>query len=685
MMKKSTIASAFALALFLLSSVAGVSAATGPGTPSLTFNLKATTHSNPAINSRVAAAAATSVSSGDVGSFGNATPQDGNIPGKPSQVDQGGANTPSGGSLNVPVVQGLDISGRSWDTNTANGLNAYNLWITHDKFNVEPPDQMLCTNGQYIFEGVNDNMQVFNRDLTPAGPVQTVEDFFQLNAIFNIPPGSHALYFSLSDPKCVFDSGSGHWFASMTFPFVSGFTLVFLAVSTTSSPLGQWNVYFFDTTNNGLDNGLGVTPNDPGCPCIADQPLLSTNGDAVFISVNEYSQSGPQFNGANMYVIDKAALVAGSPSVNVELLELGLGLPTPDGTCYVGTTNTGICWYSVQPAIASGNSEGQGWSGSGSWQRGQWDQGGGDGQGGVEYALSALQFGDAPYTFADNRIAVWAFTNTQSISSDSPNVGAQVTVIGSETYYFPITFAAQKAGPTPRGDLCKNAVSTAGNPCADGMTHPDLKLPGPIQPNDDRMNQVMYANGLLWGGLNTEVAVQSGHQFGQHEGQGTPSLHTGIAYFVVSPQMTHDGGLRARMESQGYIAAEGEDILFPSIGVTDRGTGVVAFTLTGNDYFPSAAYVTIDAHHTGDSVVIAAAGQSPSDGFTEFQNYGTPQFRPRWGDYSAAVSFGDKVYFATELIQHPSCSDSQFMSDPSCGGTRGRSANWGTSISVLST
>jgi hypothetical protein len=643
--------------------------------------------SNPTIISKVASTIGTSASSGDIGSFGNVSPQDSGIPGKPSQLDQGAANAQSGSSLNVPKVQGMDISGNPEDTSTVNGLNAYNLWSTHDHFNVEPPDQMLCASGSYIFEGVNNNVQVFNKDLTPAGPVQRIEDFFQVAPlIFGLPPGSHLVDFTLSDPKCVFDSGTGHWFVTTTFPFVAGFSLVFLAVSTTSSPNDPWNIYLIDTTNNGLDNGLGVTPSDPGCPCIGDQPLLASNGDAVFISTNEFSQSGPQFNGANMYVLDKAALAAGAPTVNVELLELGLGLPTPDGTCYVGSTNTGICWYSVQPAFAPGSKGGQGDvvnSGSFGGVSNSVSSSGesnSEGQGGVEYALSALQFGDAPYTFADNRIAVWAFTNTQSISDVTPSVGAQVTVIGSETYYSPITFAAQKAGPTPRGDFCKNGDPTKKNlfPCSDSNTpnNPKVVLPGPIQPNDDRMNQVMFANGLLWGGLNTELQVSSGH----HD-KGT--LQVGIAYFVVKPSWD-EGALRGQIANQGYVAANGADVLFPSIGVTNEGQGVIVFTLTGKSLYPSAAYVTISMEGTGKSITVAAFGKSPSDGFTEFQNFGTPAFRPRWGDYSAAVSFDGKVYFATEFIQHKSCSDKAWLVDPSCGGTRGRSANWGTSISVLS-
>jgi len=644
--RKKTILSVLLLVSSLSLFAPTAAAAASSGNQTSGFALKATLLRTTTLDSNTAASTTQITSTQDVQP--NQDTARGLIPGKVSALtdSSGGASPLKAAPLTTPVVQGFDVQGHSDDTKTVNGLNAYDLSSTHLGFSVEPPDQMLCANGKFVMEGVNDNVRVYTSSLKPASGVQTIEAFFGLP----VPD----FFFSLSDPKCIFDAGSGHWFVTVTFPFsVPSFILI--AVSATTSPLGSWNVYAIDTTDDGSDG----TPNNPGCPCLGDQPLLGSNGDAVFISTNEFSQFGPGFNGANMYVLDKAALAAGALSVNAELLTLGLSLPTPDGPC-----STGTCWYTVQPAFSpsSQNDNNQGWND--------------DNHGGTEYALSALQFGDGPYLTTDNRIAVWAFTNTQSISG-SPNVLAQVTVIGSEAYTNPLVFATQKAGPTPRGDFCKFGPAAA-KPCADGIVHnlPTVPLPGPIQPNDDRMNQVVYTDGLLWSGLNTAVQVADDHHV-------DPALHNGIAYFVVQPSWRH-GALRGEIERQGYVAVKGSDVIFPSIGVTSEGQGVMVFTLTGPNFYPSAAYVTIGEHGTGDQVIVAAKGQSPSDGFTEFQFFGTGAFRPRWGDYSAAAGFGGKVYFSTEFIQHPSCSDAAWASDPTCGGTRARSSNWGTSISVLS-
>jgi hypothetical protein len=129
--------------------------------------------------------------------------------------------------------------------------------------------------------------------------------------------------------------------------------------------------------------------------------------------------------------------------------------------------------------------------------------------------------------------------------------------------------------------------------------------------------------------------------------------------------------------------AAGNNVIFPSIGMNAEGNGVMSFTLTGDGFFPTSAYTTLNAESGAGDVKIAALGQSPQDSFTEYQGLGTASYRPRWGDYSAAVASGDDIYFATEYIEFPNCSDSAYAADPTCGGTRSRSANWGTAINRL--
>ena len=563
---------------------------------------------------------------------------DGRLPAKNNQLamssNQGSTSSSNGLPLATPVVQGFAVSNNPENTQSVKGLNAFDFTSTHGGFSIEPPDQMLCVGTGFVLEGVNLNVRLYSTGLTAVTAAQSLESFF-----FGSNPSP-----ALSDPKCYWDADTGHWFVTVTVPFqIPSFVLI--AVSQTKSPLGGWNVYAIDTTDDGTDG----TPNNPGCPCIGDQPLIGANRDAFFISTNEFGAVNPIFNGAIMYVIDKSGLAQGLSSVNAEVFVLGLNLETPDGAC--DNTVGAPCWYSVQPATSPSS---------------QYD----NTRGGTEFALSALQFGLAGPL--DNRIALWAFTNTATITKDHPSVKVEVTTIKSETYEQPLVFGTQKAGPTPRGTDC-TITKCRGTTVALMKT---FVFPGPIQPNDDRMNQAVFANGLLWGGLNTAVQVSNA------EGQVDPAIHNGIAYFVVQP--TFGLSLKGQIAAQGYVAVQGSDVLFPSIGVTTSGQGVIAFTLTGPNFYPSAAYVTISPQETGNQVNIAAAGQSPTDGFSEYYFFGSDAYRPRFGDYSAAVAFGDKIFFSTEYIQNPNCSHAAWLLDNTCGGTRARSSNWGTSISAFS-
>jgi hypothetical protein len=110
-------------------------------------------------------------------------------------------------------------------------------------------------------------------------------------------------------------------------------------------------------------------------------------------------------------------------------------------------------------------------------------------------------------------------------------------VINSEVYFQPEPLT-QKSGPYPLGQSLGEPEET-------------------IDSNDDRMNNVVFASGKLWGGVNTIVS------------DGT-STNTGIAYFVVRPSLK-GGVLSASINGQGYVSVRGNSVLFPGIGVTADG------------------------------------------------------------------------------------------------------------------
>ena len=147
------------------------------------------------------------------------------------------------------------------------------------------------------------------------------------------------------------------------------------------------------------------------------------------------------------------------------------------------------------------------------------------------------------------------------------------------------------------------------------------------------MQQVMWANGKLWGSLDTALNPDGGPQ------------RAGIEWFVVNPNA-------GKLVLQGYLGASGYDFTYPAIGVTASGRGVMAFTATGDTLHPSAGYAAIDAKVGVSSwnVVPGGTGAANDDGFTSYKaQVGNPP-RTRWGDYGAASVDGNSIWIASEYI-----------------------------------
>ena len=471
------------------------------------------------------------------------------------------------------------------------GTGAY----TNTQFSLEPPDQALCVGNGFVMEAVNTALAVHDAatGARVAGPT-ALNQFFRLAPEFNRTTKAFGDF--TSDPKCYYDSQTRRWFLTLLQLDVnrvsgnfSGRSHLLLAVSQTANPTGSFNLFSIDVTNDGR-NG---TPSHRRCPCLGDQPLLGADANGLFITTNEFPIFTGGFNGAQIYALSKRQLAAGIMPTVVHI----------DG----GRLEEGPS-YSVQPATSPGLG------------------GDDDDASGAEFFLSALDFEGT----LDNRIAVWTLTNTRSLSAAAPDVTLSHIVIESQVYGQPPN-ADQRVGPTP----LKVAL---------GLSDPEAL----IAANDDRMNQVVFADGLLWSGVNTIVSGD----------------RVGIAWFAVKPSF-NGAGLRAKIQGQGYVTAVGNSVLYPSIAVNREGDAAVGFTLTGQDFFPSAAYALLSVEDGAGPVHIAAAGVAPEDGFTGYPSLGG-DVAARWGDYSAAVADEQgNLWFATEYIP---------------GGPRTLLANWGTFI-----
>jgi hypothetical protein len=139
---------------------------------------------------------------------------------------------------------------------------------------------------------------------------------------------------------------------------------------------------------------------------------------------------------------------------------------------------------------------------------------------------------------------------------------------------------------------------------------------------------------------------------------------------------------------QGTLAVPNANITYPALGVTSAGHAVMALSLSGTNYFPSAAYVTLNdgASSPASNVQVVGAGLGPDDDFSGYKGF--LYNRPRWGDYGAASVVGGKVWIASEYIAQ-TCTLAQYETDTAaspfgtCGKTRTVLANWSTHVTSV--
>jgi hypothetical protein len=524
-----------------------------------------------------------------------------------------------------------------------NGISHYDQRVAgnNTQFSKEPPDQGLCAANGFVIETVNTAIRVFNTSGGALAGVDTLTHFFQLAPEIDRTKNSPVFGPFLSDPRCLFDRQTGRWFLTIlmqdngTNPGATGRNYQLIAVSNTSVPTGQWTVFRFDTT----DDGLQGTPNHPGCPCFGDQPLIGIDNNGFYISTNEFGAT--VFNGAQIYAISKEELAEAAGATN-PVLPVVVHIDASQFLLSFGGLS-----YSVQPTINLPSDQ-EGDFRTSAEQSNHY---------GVAYFLSALQFGNPGYEVFDNRIALWALTNTESLDTKAPSLTLSLAVLSSQTYGQPNP-ADQKDGPIPLANCLNVDCQGAGLPSVPNKLEQ-------IATNDDRMNQVFYSNGLLFSGVNSLLKVDG-------------EDHTGIVWFGVRPSW-HGSTLTGQVALRGYLAVANNNLLYPSIALSASGDGAVVFTLVGKQYFPSAAYATFNSQDgASGSIHIARSGAGPDDGFSGYDpldGFAT-EVPARWGDYSAAVSDGANVWFATEYIPN-SCP----TLTPPC---RTSLANWGTFVAKLS-
>jgi hypothetical protein len=581
------------------------------------------------------------------------------------------------------------------------GLNFYQQRYARggNQFSVEPPDQGLCVGNGYVVEAVNDVFNVYSAatgasvlpDNTATNIVsgfpRNVNHAIDLNSFYGYAPainrstGVRGPF--VTDPSCLYDAQTQRFFVVVLTlevnPTSGAFTTVNhldIAVSQTSNPTGGWNIYRVDVTNDGTNTG-GVNPG----PYLGDYPHIGADANGFYITTNAYPWCCNGFSGAQIYAFSKAQLAAGAASVTMQHIDTSGMVNAPSDA---GSTQPGFTlWPAQSPGTSQFNLANNG----------------------TEYLLSSNAADEAQKpvsgaagTRTSNQVIAWTLTNTASLNAATPAVGISNRIVTVGQYGVPPKQQQPGSGmladknTTPdvaQGDCindtttqlfngqfgCWRLLFVAEPAHTEVISRPDS--------NDTRMQQVMYANGKVWGALDTALNPDGGPQ------------RAGIAWYIVNP----DAG---SIVKSGYLGATGYDFTYPAIGVTASGRGVMAFTATGNTLNPSAAYAPIDASAGVGAwnVVNGGTGAARDDGFTSYraQVGGNPP-RTRWGDYGAAAVDGNSVWIASEYIggacDYTNWGGPFFAGGTgdnllgTCGGashgpgTRAALGNWSTRISKL--
>jgi len=305
----------------------------------------------------------------------------------------------------VPRAPATAASGAAAITATTlsnfNGTSSRDSQFTNYNLEFEPPDQGLCEANGFVLEPVNSAYRIFST----SG--RTIRGPFNINDLYNVGGKEFT-----SDPRCWYDPATTTWFSTILFLNDTGTVgTLLIAVRHAKDPLGLWNEYSIDATDPG---GLG-------CPCFGDQPRIGIDQQNLYVTADEFSIQGPQFNGPELWVIDKAGLVAGNPTVN--FAHFGHLTPVPGQTT-----------LAPQPALTTARPP-------------------------AEFMLGQLDFRNQ----GDNRISVWAITHRAAVVSGGVPILSSV-VIRSEQYASPPP-VPQKGSPSTlnQGDDRMQQTAFAGN------------------------------------------------------------------------------------------------------------------------------------------------------------------------------------------------------------------------------
>lgn len=497
----------------------------------------------------------------------------------------GGALTRAGAAADTAVQAGVAGAIRAWD-----GLNAADSRLARDgnQFTTVPPDGAMCQGGGASVEMVNSALQFSDR----LGNLLTAP--IALSSFYGLPPSvdrtTDPRTFPgplLSDPRCLYDQGSGRhmilvWGLSQD-PATGAFTgrnTYFLAVQATPDPLGSYFRYAIDVDPVGTA-GCAVA-------CEADFPMIGSDANAVVISWNSFGLDNTggvaSYNGGRLIALSKRQLTTGH---------------APRPVLYRPGGQGGQPIYTLQPAAAppGGSYDGR--------------------EGGTEWLLATI-----PADNGDNRVVLGALTGTSTINSGGrPRL--QLTLVGGVLPYTHPPEILQKPGARPLGAHLRELFGVPNEPLAK------------LDPGPDKASSVEWAAGRLWTSISTGVAG------------GAP--RDGQLLLAIAPGFTAHNA-HGSVAAQKYLAVAGASLSFADIAVSADGrSAAVVASISGRSIYPSAVVGRLNtATLQSQGLTVYKHGAGPADNFDCYAAFGGSGVC-RWGDYSE-INVGDDGGFYMETV-----------------------------------
>ena len=160
---------------------------------------------------------------------------------------------------------------------------------------------MAAVGPSQIFVTLNGVFRTYTKGGVADGAVNTSSDNFFSSVRNGV---------TTADPQVVYDRLSSRWFVSMMNTRAPNRILIAVSNGPTITAASSFTFFQFE------HDLVGSTPNsDTGL--LADQPSLGVDANALYIGINLFDSSGTTWTSATGFVINKANLLAASPSLIV--------------------------------------------------------------------------------------------------------------------------------------------------------------------------------------------------------------------------------------------------------------------------------------------------------------------------------------------------------------------------------